>query len=91
MAVFSYLYYNNFIAKLATVSLGTVLNTVVQMDSRAQIELFSQLGSMLAAKRQIPGTHASILCPGCTDVEEREPLWSRTKFPRPALYHTNGE
>lgn len=54
MAVFSYLYYNNYVAKLATVSLGTVLNSITQMDSKAQFELFNQLGSMLAAKRQIP-------------------------------------
>ncbi len=63
MAVFSYLYYNNYIAKLATVSLGTVLNSVMQMDSKAQYELFTQLGSMLAAKRQIPGSpspHATL-------------------------------
>jgi hypothetical protein len=57
MAVFSYLYYNNYVAKLATVSLGTVLNSITQMDSKAQFELFNQLGSMLAAKRQIPGKY----------------------------------
>ena len=55
MAVFSYLYYNNYIAKLASVSVGAVLNAVMQLDSKAQYELFSQLGNMLAAKRQIPG------------------------------------
>jgi len=55
MAVFSYLYYNNYIAKLATVSLGTVLNSIAQMDTKSQFELFSQLGTMLAAKRQISG------------------------------------
>lgn len=54
MAVFSYLYYNNYIAKLASVSVGAVLNAVMQLDSKAQYELFSQLGNMLAAKRQIP-------------------------------------
>ena len=55
MAVFSYLYYNNYIAKLASVSVGAVLNAVMQLDSKSQYELFSQLGNMLAAKRQIPG------------------------------------
>lgn len=54
MAVFSYLYYNNYIARLANVSVSAVLNTVMQLDSKGQYELFSQLGNMLAAKRQIP-------------------------------------
>lgn len=62
MAVFSYLYYNNYIAKLASVSVGAVLNAVMQLDSKAQYELFSQLGNMLAAKRQIPGKRIGEAC-----------------------------
>lgn len=54
MAVFSYLYYNNYIAKLENVSVGAVLNSVMQLDTKSQIELFSQLGGMLAAQHQIP-------------------------------------
>ena len=55
MAVFSYLYYNNYIAKLATISVGGVMGEVMRLDSQAQLELFQQLGNILAARAQIPG------------------------------------
>ena len=55
MAVFSYLYYNNYIAKLDTISVGGVMGEVMRLDSQAQLELFQQLGNILAARAQIPG------------------------------------
>lgn len=55
MAVFSYVYYNNLIARASAISVEVVLDSVLRMDSKAQLELFSQLGGMLAAQQQIPG------------------------------------
>ena len=54
MAVFSYLYYNNILAKMDTMSVGAVMNAVMQLDGKSQFELFSQLGNVLAAQHQIP-------------------------------------
>ena len=84
MAVFSYLYYNNYIAKLASVSVGAVLNAVMQLDSKSQYELFSQLGNMLAAKRQIPGDTTCYVCFLKSDI-------SISAEPLPGSCHVNAE
>ena len=56
MAVFSYLYYNNYIAKFDSISVESVMSSVMLLDPHARLELFNQLGSVLAAQQQIPSS-----------------------------------
>ena len=55
MAVFAYLYYNNYVAR-ELLAVGAVLNDAMQLDSYQQLELFSKLANVLAGADLIPSS-----------------------------------
>jgi hypothetical protein len=53
MAVFSYVYFNNYVAKVEGMTIGAVMNAVLQLDDKAQQELYAKLGNMLHANASL--------------------------------------
>ena len=53
MAVFAYLYYNNYVDKQAA-SVAFVLSKVLLLDATQQLELFSKLANMLVGEDYLP-------------------------------------
>lgn len=60
MAVFSYLYYYNFVYE-AEVDVGSVLSMAVKLDNQQQVELFIKLGNYLLGERLIPDSERNCL------------------------------
>jgi phosphatidate cytidylyltransferase len=54
MAMFSYLYYWNFVSK-PELSLGQVLAVVFKLDALQQSQLLGKLANMLASQDLLPG------------------------------------
>ena len=53
MAVFSYVYFNNYVAKVEGMTVGAVMSAVLQLDDKAQQELYAKLGNMLHANTSL--------------------------------------
>ena len=53
MATFSYLYFNNYVAR-ETLAVGGVLTSMLQLGPRQQLELFSKLANILAGDELLP-------------------------------------
>ena len=54
MATFSYLYFNNYVAR-ETLAVGGVLTSMLQLGPDQQLELFSKLANILAGDELLPG------------------------------------
>lgn len=54
MAVFSYLYYYNFVYE-AELDVGSVLSMAVKLENQQKIEVFVELGRILLGEQLIPG------------------------------------
>ena len=63
MAMFSYLYYFAFIRE-TEIDVASILETVLKLDQRSQLEIFGKLGNYLIGEHMIPGDplDRSILC-----------------------------
>jgi phosphatidate cytidylyltransferase len=55
MAMFSYLYFNSYVAREVGVTVGAVLSAAMQLDRAEQLELWGLLANMLAADQIVPG------------------------------------
>lgn len=55
MAVFSYLYYNSYVAAEVGLTVGGVLSAAMQLSRYEQLELWGLLANMLAADDIVPG------------------------------------
>ncbi len=53
MATFSYLYFNNYVAR-ETLAVGGVLTSMLQLGPDEQLELFSKLANILAGDELLP-------------------------------------
>ena len=53
MATFSYLYFNNYVAR-ETLAVGGVLTSMLQLGPDQQLELFSKLANILAGDELLP-------------------------------------
>ncbi len=53
MATFSYLYFNNYVAR-ETLAVGGVLTSMLQLEPDQQLELFSKLANILAGDELLP-------------------------------------
>ncbi|EIE23739.1 phosphatidate cytidylyltransferase [Coccomyxa subellipsoidea C-169] len=55
MAMFSYLYFNSYVAREIGVTVGSVLSSAMQLDPDEQLELWGLLANMLAVDELVPG------------------------------------
>ena len=53
MATFSYLYFNNYVAR-ETLAVGGVLTSMLQLGPKQQLELFTKLANILAGDELLP-------------------------------------
>ena len=54
MATFSYLYFNNYVARESSLAVGGVLASMLQLGPDQQLELFSKLANILAGDELLP-------------------------------------
>lgn len=75
MAIFSYLYYWNFVSK-PDLSVGAVMSSVLNLDNSQQIELFTKLGNLLVAEGLLPDewspTLQQVLALAASQVEQAQ-------------------
>ncbi len=64
MATFSYLYFNNYVAR-ETLAVGGVLTSMLQLGPDEQLELFSKLANILAGDELLPEEFVALLSRSC--------------------------